>query len=340
MSSFRYLIAFIAIVCIGHNLQAQFSDFYEIKLTKADSIAALYARHTITDLKGLSHKLTASLPADVEKFRAIYRWVCNNIDNDYSFYTKNKRMREKLKDSPEELKDWNRKFHPKVFEKLVKEHKTVCTGYAYLVKELAYYANIECHIVDGYGRTAQANIGGEGIPNHSWNAVKLRDKWYLCDPTWSSGSINVQQSSYVKQFSEAYFLASPSLFVLNHYPLDTKWILLDETPDLIDFLNNPLVYKGALHHKVIPEIPSTFNVIAKKGEMHTFRFTTVEATLQAKVELQINRSSSSVSEYPQVYQGANGLYCIDHMFNSKGVFDVHLLLDNQYVSTYSVKVIK
>ena len=33
----------------------------------------------------------------------------------------------------------------------------------------------------------QANVGGTGVANHSWNAVQLNSNWYLCDATWSSG---------------------------------------------------------------------------------------------------------------------------------------------------------
>ncbi|MBX2844482.1 MAG: hypothetical protein KTR26_22155 [Flammeovirgaceae bacterium] len=312
----------------------------EEQFAKADSIAGLYAGHSILDLRSLSEKLTTSLSTDGEKFRAIYSWVCNNIKNDYSFYRKNKKMREKLKDKPEALKEWNRKSHPKAMKTLIKEHKTVCTGYAYLVKELAYFANIECNVINGYGRTIEGNIGGKGIVNHSWNSVKINNTWYLCDPTWSSGLINVQKAGFVKQFNEGYYLSAPELFVLNHYPLDTTWLLLNKKPTLDEFLNRPLVYRGAFSQKIIPQFPSTFHVDVKKGEKFTLRFEALDEIQDNKVELQINRSSSGNSIFPEIYQDAYGYYCLDHTFLSTGTFDVHLLLDNQYILTYSIKVIR
>ena len=334
-----YLIIF-AILFFGHSVKGQLSDFENHNFNSADSIAAIYVKHPIDNLQELSGKLTSSLPSDLEKFRAIYKWVCDNIENDYDFYLKNKRMREKLNDNPVELKEWNRNFHPKVFNKLVKEYKTVCTGYAYLIKELAYYANIEVELINGYGRTAQANIGGEGIPNHSWNAVNLNDKWYLCDATWSSGSINPQQSSFLKEFSEGYFLSEPNQFVKNHYPLDTNWILLKRRPTLEEFLNGPLVYKGAFNHQIILTQPSTFHVSIKKGESLTFSFSSILDLSDKSVEIQQRRGSSETSTYSEIYKDGKGFYCLDQFFNRRGLIDVHLLIDGDYIVTYSVEVLK
>ncbi|MDH5368348.1 MAG: hypothetical protein OEW67_15325 [Cyclobacteriaceae bacterium] len=333
MNSFfkvTFLLAFFSL----NNLIAQISDFSSYDFSKADSVSALYPKHSISNLSELSHKLTTPLQTDVEKFRAIYKWVCDNIENDYSYYAKNKRMREKLNNQPEKLVEWNKEFLPKVFTKLVKEHKTVCTGYAYLIRELSYYANIECEIVNGYGRTAQANIGGEGIPNHSWNTVKLNNRWYLCDATWSSGSITSEQSIFIKEFSEAYFLVNPVLFVQNHYPLDTKWFLMDQPPTLPEFLNSPLIYKNSLGYNIIPETPSVFKPTIKKGEKLTFRFKSINEL--DNLELEVGYAGKMNSFYPEIYQDKEGFYCIDHVFKSKGIYDVHLILEDKYLFTYAV----
>jgi transglutaminase/protease-like cytokinesis protein 3 len=117
-----------------------------IDFKKADSIAELYPSHSLKDLRSLADKLTAPLSTDTEKFRAIYKWICNNIDNDYILYQKNKRNRKRLKNS-EELGEWNKKFRVRVFKTLLDDHRTVCTGYAYLVKELSFHAGLTAVII-------------------------------------------------------------------------------------------------------------------------------------------------------------------------------------------------
>ena len=157
----------------------QGSDFGHIDFKKADSIALSYEGESLKNLPVLTHKLTASLSTDVEKFRAIYTWVSTNIENDYSSYVKTRKKRKKLSENRKALIVWNNSFTPKVFENLLKYRKTACTGYAYLIRELASLAGIHCKIIDGYGRTATLILDENSIPNHSWNAVELNGKWYL-----------------------------------------------------------------------------------------------------------------------------------------------------------------
>lgn len=332
------LIIFSGFFFFSGSLQAQRRSFADYDFRQADSVADLYPNHSLADLKHLADKLTKPLSTDEEKFRAIYRWVCNNIENDYGLYVKNKRKREKLKDDSEALHQWNKKFAPQVFKKLLREQRTVCTGYAYLLRELSYHAGLNCKIIDGYGRTAHANIGGPGMANHSWNAVLLNNQWYLCDATWSSGVVDPQQANFIKQFSEGYFLADPALFVRNHYPLDTSWILQNDKPTLQEFLNGPLIYKGALNHQVSPLYPETFEVTATKGERLTFHFHLMKDQQIEKAALQIIRGSYTKSVYPEVQQDSNVGYFIDHTFKRKGNYVVHMLLDGDPVFTYSVKV--
>lgn len=333
------IFSLLVILFFSIKLQAQTASFGKNDFAKADSVAELYPNHSLKNLKSLSDKLT-TLSTDIEKFRAIYKWVCDNIENDYGFYVKNKYKRHKFRNKPVELKQWNKKNNPRVFQKLLNDHTTICTGYAYLLKELSYHAGIKCVIVDGYGRTAQANIGGAGIANHSWNAVQLNSKWYVCDATWSSGTNDPQQAKFIKKYNDAYFLATPSLFVRNHYPLDTTWILLREKPTLQEFLNGPLIYRDAFSHKILPVFPETFDVSVEKGDKLTFLMSNQNKKVPEKFELQITQGSKSNSFYPTVYQQEAGLYAVDHAFTRKGSYVVHLLQNNDHLFTYTITVSK
>lgn len=324
--------------CFSFNLKAQITDGKANDFAKADSMAALYPNHSLINLKELADKLTKPLDTDVDKFRAIFRWVCDNIESDYGFYVKNKAKREKLHDKPEELEQWNKQSNPYFFRRLLYDHKTICSGYAYLVKELCFQAGITCRVIDGYGRTIDANIGGTGIPNHSWNAVYLANQWYLCDATWSSGVIDPEQKQFIAQFDEAYFLASPALFVRNHYPLDTAWTLLKEKPTLQQFLNGPLIYKKLLPYNASPVYPETFTATAIKGGNFSFRFSKGHGLEIRKVELQLVQGTRTISVYPNLYTDTEGVTAIDYIFAHKGTYVVHILFNEDYVFTYTITV--
>src|SRR5690349_16328493 len=100
------LVIFLVAISVGQvsGIALQIPDF-----KKADSVAALYPNHSLNNLKILSDKLTQSLETEEEKFRAIYKWVCDNIEYDYPMHQENQRKREKLK-SAEEREAWNKKI--------------------------------------------------------------------------------------------------------------------------------------------------------------------------------------------------------------------------------------
>jgi hypothetical protein len=339
----RISLAFCFVFAISFRVHGQY-DFMHTNFKKADSIAALYARHSLSDLNDLANKLTKPLSTEEEKFRAIYRWVCNNVEYDYSLYVMNNQKRKKIK-SKEELDAWNKYFTSRVFKNLLTRQKTICTGYAYLIKELSSCAGLRCVIVDGYGRTVGSNIRGSGNVNHSWNAIQLNKKWYLCDATWSSGAYDADLLRYEKKFNDSYFLANPSLFVRNHYPLDSTWTLLIKNPTLNEFLNRPIIYSNAFKYKLDKVFPETFDVTAIKGKPVSFQFTTSGNDLINRVELYCKELNTkeiialkSNDNAFRLSENAQKDYEIDQIFSTRGTHIVHILVNNSYAFTYTVNV--
>jgi hypothetical protein len=315
--------------------EAESHDFSDVDFSKADSVALLYPDYSLYDLPGLSRKLTDPFQSDAEKFRAIFKWVCSNVRNDYDLYAENEKKRETL--SGDELKVWNKYFSTVAFKQLLKTHATVCTGYAYLIRELSLHAGMSCEVVDGYGRNVVSNIGGQGIVNHSWNAVKLDGKWYLCDATWASGGIDPQQKLSVQKYNNTYFLSDPALFVHNHYPLEAKWTLLNGNHSLQEFLNDPLIYYAAIRERVQFIEPSTFELTVSKGGELGFAFRG-RAGLGNGLKLRIGNTSTSDELAVQTISDTECLYQISHVFRFKGTYAVHVLLNDEYLYSYHLTV--
>jgi len=225
----RAIILILVCFTFALNLQAQKSDFSAIDFDKADNIAKSLKGEALSNLPLLAHKLTNKLETDVERFRAIYFWVCNNIENDYLLMRKNERKRRRFKDDSLQLAEWNTTFSKIMFQRLLEDKKTLCTGYAFLVQELSRLAGIECEMIDGYGKVGNTALEKLDMPNHTWNAVKLNNKWYLSDPTWSAGYIDGDTYYFTFNFYDEYFLMAPEKFAIEHRPLDMKWTLLPAT---------------------------------------------------------------------------------------------------------------
>ncbi len=285
--------------------------------------------------------LTASLPTNVEKFRAIYTWVCTNIENDYSSYLTTIKKRKKLAKDRDAFTQWNTKYTPKVFKNLLEHKKTACTGYAYILRELTQLAGIECNIVNGYGRTPTLRLYSDSTPNHSWNAVKLNNKWYLCDATWSAGEVKIEEGTpkFIPEYFKDYFLANPSLFIKNHYPLDSKWTLLNTAPTFNEFVEGPVVYKEIFTSNIIPLKPNKMEVLVAKNKSVLFSLATPNNFSAKEITLLINRGNSSKTITPIVHQNHNTL-TITHKFTKLGFHDVHIKIDGVIITTYVIIVRK
>lgn len=221
-----FLIIFFFVLC---PVTGQQQDFAHIDFTRAEANARKYKGEDLSNLPVLSAKLTAYLETDAERFRAIYYWVTHNIAGNNHLLSTNERQTKKLAQSPIALKKWQQHFTANVFATLQKDKSTVCTGYAYLIQKMAQYAGIECEIVNGFG-LANAKTFKEGNPpNHSWNALKLDGKWYLCDATWASGYTIVTSDQFIFDYDNRYFLMEPLQFSKDHKPQDQRWLLLPST---------------------------------------------------------------------------------------------------------------
>ena len=333
MNRLFFVLYFVCHLSYGQNF-----DFKTINFKKADSIALVHKNHNLNSLPLLAHKLTTNLDTDLQKFRAIFKWVCIAIENDYDGANRVNSKRTKFSNDSIKLIEWNKDYNIKIFKTLLKERKTICTGYAYLIKELAVLAGLECQIIDGYGRSALVNIGKLNLPNHSWNAVKIDGHWQLCDATWSSGYYILGPDTFVFDFSEAYFLSNPKLFIKDHYPLDRKWAMVENIPSHSEFTNAPLQYKETYRFGILSISPSEMNFKTIKKTVNTILIQSTEPLLQANTTIELVSRSLKKEITPSVYQKSEGFYELKYSIPFSGTYDIHLKIDNLVVLTYIANV--
>lgn len=241
---------------------------------RADSIALSLSGKRIKDPEQLVKQLTDSLPTDVEKARAIFRWITANIRYDSKELARiekadfriDKRFR-----SEAHARRWKgRNYYRKVY-KALRKRKAVCEGYAMLFKHLCSWANIEAEVIGGHSRSYQDKIGKYKRPLHAWNAVKLNGKWHLLDATWASGSIHPITENFIFRFSDYYFLTPPEQFVMNHYPTDKHWLLMAEYPTVKEFYRSPIPHEGYFTQNILAVTPGEGVIRAEPDETVTLR---------------------------------------------------------------------
>ena len=208
-----------------------------------------------------------------------------------------------------------------------------------MVRELATLADINCKIVNGYGRTANSIPDDKSVPNHSWNAVELKGKWYLCDPTWSAGRILLEDDGpkFQAEYFDGYFLAMPALFVKNHYPLETKWTLLEKPPSFDDFKRGPVIYKEIFKEGILALEPKKMHHEIAKNESISFKLTATKAFNKEGISMELKTGRSHNKIVPEIKKLQND-YEFSHAFDKTGLYDIHIVLREKLIATYVVRV--
>jgi len=182
------------------------------------------------------HPIVAGMPPDAEqsiatvaryiaeresdpvgRFRAAHDWVADRISYDGPSYVAHK-------------------YPPQDAESVFRTRTSVCAGYAQLLTALGQALGLDVVYVVGDARTSGTDEGGAG---HAWSAVRLGDKYYLADATWSSGSLD--GSTFTKRFSTDYLFTPPEVFGTDHFPRDAKWQLRDRPLSRGDFFRQPMM---------------------------------------------------------------------------------------------------
>lgn len=201
--------------------------------------------------------------------------------------------------------------------------------------------NIQCEIIEGYGRTTNLRIGSGSI-NHAWNAVRLNDNWYLCDPTWASGYVNRNEDKYFRKFDKYYFLTPPELFVADHYPVNGFWFLMHDKPTLKEFLNAPIKSTGFISNKLNHYSPIEGRAFVKRDSSIRFSFTSnlppkKVNTVWVSTSKKVNKAFvDQEGERRELGVDKEGNYFFYYRFKETGVFKIYITLNDRLLFVYEV----
>lgn len=154
---------------------------------------------------GIARYINARFADPADKSRAIFVWIAKNIrydiDNMFAinFYANSGEL----------------------IDVVLKTRKGICMHYSELFNDIAKKVGLRSYVVTGF---TKQNGFIDYIP-HSWCAVFIGSSWALLDPTWGSGY--VQNSKYVSELNNFYFMTKPEQLIKSHMPFDPLWQFLN-----------------------------------------------------------------------------------------------------------------
>lgn len=319
----KFLQIFTLLFCI--------ISFGQSNFKKADSIA-INVKYK-GNLNQLVSDLTKDFDNDIDKTRAIYFWVTENISYDYKLFNKGKQKIKFNCKSKAECEIKKQEFENNLVEKTLRKRKGVCSGYSTLFKRMCDIAKIQCLYIGGYVKTKSAHIGQTGILDHAWNAVIIDNKTYFIDTTWASGYCEKDKkgklNNFVKNRNDFYWFTPEEKFAIDHFPKNPEKVLnFDISKD--DYKNQPYI-----ENSIIPiieiEYPKQGILNTKLNDSVTFKF---KYSKEIK-KLQIN---TNLKRNPKFYStNKKG----ERIFNQKA-FDKQEYIpfemkNNEYFFSYKIE---
>lgn len=265
-----------------------------------------------TNLENLSFALTSSFNDSIDKYRAIFTWVALHISYDLNGINNPK----------------NSGTDPK---EIILKGVSSCEGYANLFQVLCNISGLPCKTISGWAKNFPSEIQEELplSPTHTWNAIHVNLKWYLCDVTWASGYLNEETNKYVNEFNDTYFCTPPEEFSLNHYPDDSTWFL-GNTISKETFINQPHFYSYALKCSIKNIKPQIGIIKYKVNEPIDFSF-----TMEDPVQTILIRKSDSNQAQRIPFDRRDKTILIHYRLESYAQF-LYIYINNQGAIVYKL----
>ena len=166
-------------------------------------VSEMYSRIQTTD--ALARYVNINFTTDIDKTRAIFMWLANNIAYDVeSAYAKSKAN----------------KNDKQRIENTLSERKGVCGDYSLIFRDVCTKVGVKCFCVNGYTK----NGGITPDSSHTWCVAMIDSAWFIFEPTWAAGGIN--NGRFFKKLNTRYFKMSPEEGIKKHMPYDCMWQLL------------------------------------------------------------------------------------------------------------------
>jgi hypothetical protein len=290
----------------------------------------------------LARKLTASYTTDIEKARAIFSWIAQHIGYNTGIFNVGRGYRSSkyIFDPADTIS--SKSAIEQTAEKVLRRRVAVCDGYAKLFKTLCDYAGVESEVILGYGK-CYLEKDEKFKTNHTWNAVKIDSNWYLLDITWAAGYVTFS-NDFVFRLDESYFLTPPQQFILDHYPEDLKWTLLEHPPTLREFHFSPFKYKSYIKYGISSASPPNGTIAASVGDTIRIELNLKDASKDKLIASDPLFDSSIIQLSPAsafiepIIESNRAIYT--YVVNEETIEWLHLIYNRDPVLRYKLNVNK
>jgi hypothetical protein len=256
------------------------------------------ATQTITSLADYLQK---ACKTDMQKARAIYVWITDNINYDKVAYNSGK-------------------YNDCSAEGVLRSRKSVCEGFSSLFLSLGLKMNLEIRQLSGYAKGYSYTTGNNTFnqPNHSWNIIKINGKWRLFDVTWGQGfgyTDNNGKLACVKEYSEFWFNTDPYAFIFTHFPTDSTCTLIDSPIGLNEFCKLPYLQPDDFQHGITAKEIFQFSLNNKDDSFPVFYTSGLKNIKVIKIPLSKTLEKGKKYHFEFSFPNGKNMFFVDSLYN-------------------------
>jgi transglutaminase/protease-like cytokinesis protein 3 len=237
-----------------------------------------------------AQRLAQPAQTEVERARAIFRWIADNIAYDKELIARN---------DPKDV----------AVETAFAKRTTICSGYAQLYEAMAHAVGLECEVIHGWAKNLNATAA---TGDHAWNSVKVDGRWGLLDTTFAAGSVGPE--GFVKEFKPWYFLPNPEHFVQSHLPSHPEWQFVNPPWTLARFDALPQTWSSFFGLGLVLGSHLDRTIVITNGELHFW----ILAPRDVYLGVEFYEGDAKLSLPPQVEGRAPGSLKYEWVFNISG----------------------
>lgn len=262
-------------------------------LTNTEMLMMQIPKTSVSNTNDIAAYVKSNFSTDNEKVRAVFYWITQTINYDVPAMNSNKQY---------ESED-------QIIDEVLKTKKGVCGHYATLFSRICNSAGVKTVVVLGISK----QNGKIDDLSHAWNVCFLNGKWQIIDPTWGSGEII--NGKYVRKLNDTYFLRSPEKSILERFPFDPIWQLLnspfsfddfvkgkysaDKSKSQINFIDSISIYEKQT------EFDQKLSVIQRIESYNPINSQILQYLSDLKSELNVFQSNQSIEIFNAATQSLN-----------------------------------
>ena len=209
---------YFLIICIGSTICS-----YAQQNNTSERVADIFVAHktdwsSVKSLKELAKAIAQQTTDQEEQLRLLMLWMHNFITVDAEKYN---------------VGD----FRSSGISNIMQQKKAFGSDFSELTAAFCKELSIPCLTILGYARQYDY-VPGTSFrePNHSWNLVKIRGAWYICDLFSSTQAIQ-RGGSFYSILDTRYFMPDPEAYNVYAVPMDPAFQLLQNPISMQSFTN-------------------------------------------------------------------------------------------------------